>query len=121
YWLVRDDERAQRARPNRAPSGPAPVRQDVARCPTLDDLPSPLRGRSEQTGVPGRARAHRIRSNTHRHGVLPTRVRAGVRVDGIRYGSATKDGGVCVVLFVDNELCADNPENVTGTLLLTRA
>jgi HEPN/RES N-terminal domain 1/RES domain len=45
----------------------------------------------------------------------------GARVDGIRYRSAVMDGDVCVVLFVDNELCTDDPEHPIATLALVRA
>ncbi len=45
----------------------------------------------------------------------------GMRVNGVRYRSAVRDGGVCVVLFVDHELCVDDPEALIGALLLVRA
>jgi hypothetical protein len=45
----------------------------------------------------------------------------GVRVDGIRYRSAVNNGGVCVVLFVENEQCVDDRGNPLGTLLLVRS
>ncbi|HEX6701952.1 MAG TPA: HEPN-associated N-terminal domain-containing protein [Gaiellaceae bacterium] len=53
-----------------------------------------------------------------RHGFEPE---FGVPIDGIRYRSAIRDGGVCVVLFVDNEQCVDDPESLVGVLLLIQA
>jgi RES domain len=45
----------------------------------------------------------------------------GTRVDGIRYRSSVTRAGVCLVLFVDNESCVDDPQVPTGTLALAQA
>jgi hypothetical protein len=53
-----------------------------------------------------------------RHAFQPE---VGGRVDGIRYPSSVNDGGVCVVLFLEHEQCADDPEDMLGVIALTHA